>query len=190
VETFLNQEGGINLIWEELKTNMRNAFSQVDTEEIAFEKFQKIQQGHRTVATFWAEFLQIKADLPYTYNVHIAPFRDGLHPEVKRHLVVSEAPATVLVDYATATMKTDSHLCNLGVISQRPADSPEVHFHAHTREPPSVPPRDPMDLDATQRFKFALRTPNRFPQRTNTDECYNCGKKVHFLRECPQPKKT
>jgi len=42
VETFLNQEGGINLTWEELKTNMRYVFGQVDTEEITFEKFQKI----------------------------------------------------------------------------------------------------------------------------------------------------
>jgi len=46
VETFLNQEGGINLTWEELKTNMRHAFGQVDAEEIALEKFRKIQQGH------------------------------------------------------------------------------------------------------------------------------------------------
>jgi len=46
VETFLNQEGGINLTWEELKTNMKHAFGQVDAEEIAFEKFQKIQQGN------------------------------------------------------------------------------------------------------------------------------------------------
>jgi len=51
---------------------MRHAFGQVDTEEIAFEKFQKIQQGHRTVATYWAEFQQIKADLPYADNVCIA----------------------------------------------------------------------------------------------------------------------
>jgi len=43
VETFLNQKGGINLTWEQLKTNMKNAFGQVDAEEIAFEKFQKIQ---------------------------------------------------------------------------------------------------------------------------------------------------
>jgi len=64
VETFLNQEGGINLIWEELKTNMKNAFGQVDAEEIAFEKFQKIQQGNRTAATNWADFQRIKADLP------------------------------------------------------------------------------------------------------------------------------
>ena len=83
VETFLNQEGGINLIWEELKTNMRHAFGQVDAEEIAFEKFQKFQQGPRTAATYWAEFQRIKADLPYTDNVYIVGFRDGLYRVVK-----------------------------------------------------------------------------------------------------------
>jgi len=162
VETFLNQEGGINLTWEELKTNMRHAFGQVDAEEIAFEKFQKIQQGHRTAATYWAEFQQIKADLPYADNVCIVRFRDGLHPEVKRHLVMSETPATVLVDYATAAIKTDSRLCNLGVITRRPTTNPEARFHVHTKEHPSTPPGDPMDLDATRQFKFTRMT-NRFP---------------------------
>jgi len=140
VETFLNQEGGINLTWEELKTNMRYALGQVDVEEIAFEKFQKLQQGNRTAATYWAEFQRIKADLPYTDNVCIAQFRDGLHPKVKRHLLMSETPATVLVDYATAAIKTDSRLCNLGVITQLPTTNPEARFHVHTKEPQSTPP--------------------------------------------------
>jgi len=139
VETFLNQEGGINLTWEELKTNIKHAFGQVDAEEIAFEKFHKIQQGNRTAATYWAEFQRIKANLPYADNVCIARFRDRLHPEVKRHLVMSEVPATVQVDYATAAIKTDSRLCNLGVISRRPAASPEARFHVHTKEPQSAP---------------------------------------------------
>ena len=72
MKTFLNQEGGISLTWEELKTNMKYAFGQVDGEEIAFEKFQKFQQGNQTAATYWAEFQQIKADLPYADNVCIA----------------------------------------------------------------------------------------------------------------------
>ena len=74
VETFLNQEGGINLTWEELKTNMKHVCGQVDAEEIAFEKFAKIQQGNRTAATYWVEFQRIKADLPYADNVSIARF--------------------------------------------------------------------------------------------------------------------
>jgi len=63
---------------------------------------------------------------------------------------MSETPATVLVEYATATIKTDSRLCNLGVISRRPTASPEARFHVHTRETSSAPPGDPMDLDATR----------------------------------------
>jgi len=137
---------------------MKHAFGQVDAKEIAFEKFQKIQQGSRKAATYWAEFQRIKADLPYADNVCIARFQDGLHPEVKRHLVMNETPAMVLVDYTTAAIKTDSCLCNLGVISRRLTANPEAHFHVQTREPVSVPPGDPMDLDATRRFKFAQRT--------------------------------
>jgi len=96
---------------------------------------------------------------------------------------MSEVPATVLVDYATVAIKTDSYQCNLGVINQRPAASPETRFHVHTKEPPSLPPGDPMDLDTTLRYKFAPRTPNRFSRRPQMDECYNCGEKGHFAKE-------
>jgi len=61
---------------------------------------------------------------------------------------MSKVPATVLVDYATAAIKTDSHLCNLGLISRRPAASSEVCLPIHKKEPVSAP-GDPMDLDAT-----------------------------------------
>jgi len=96
---------------------MKHAFGQVDAKEIAFEKFLKIQQGNRTAATYWAEFQRIKSDLPYVDNICITPFRNGLHPEVKRFLIMSEVLATFLVDYATTAIKTDSRLCNLGVFS-------------------------------------------------------------------------
>jgi len=77
---------------------------------------------------------------------------------------MSETLATVLVDYATAAIKTDSRRCNLGVINRGPTTNPEARFHVHTKEPPSTPLGDPMDLDATRRFKFARGMPNRFPR--------------------------
>jgi len=75
---------------------------------------------------------------------------------------MSEVPATVLVEYATVAIKTDRRLCNLGVISRGPAASPEALFYVHRKEPSSVSPGDPLDLDAIRRFKFVPRTPNRF----------------------------
>jgi len=63
---------------------------------------------------------------------------------------MSEVPATVLVDYATVAINTDSRPYNLRVISRRSAASPEARFHVHMKKPPSVPLGDPMDLDAMQ----------------------------------------
>jgi len=48
---------------------------------------------------------------------------------------MSEVPATVLVDYTTGAIKTDSHLYNLGVISRQPAASPEARIRKKILRP-------------------------------------------------------
>jgi hypothetical protein len=185
LEPFLTRAEGLTQTWDEFKADIGHAFGEVDREEVAYEKFQKVEQGNRTAAAYWAEFQKIKADLPFADNMCIARFRSGLHWEVRRHLVMNESPATNLTTFATAAIKADSRLCHLGVITRRPTKQPEPRHQITSREP-ATDPGDPMDLDATRRYRFARRPQNRpFVRKPNTGECFQCGKKGHYAKECP-----
>jgi hypothetical protein len=125
VEPFLTRREGLNQTWTEFKDALEHAFGEVDREEVAYEKFQKIEQGNRTAAAYWAEFQKIKADLAFPDNVCIARFRNGLHLEVKRYMVLHGTPTTNLTTFATAAIQADSRLCQLGLIARRPSKEPE-----------------------------------------------------------------
>jgi hypothetical protein len=188
VEPFLTRREGLNQTWVEFKAALEHAFGEVDREEVAYEKFQKIEQGNRTAAAYGAEFQKIKADLTISDHVCIQQFRSGLHLEVKRYMVLHGTPTTDLTTFATAAIQADSRLCQLGLITRRNIKQPEPRFQGTQREP-KTDPGDPMDLDATRRYRF-LRRPTRPVNRnpTITDGCFNCGKKGNFIKDCKQPR--
>jgi hypothetical protein len=133
VEPFLTRPEGLNQTWDEFKDALEHVFGEVDRAEVAYEEFQKI-----------------KADLEFPDNVCIARFRNGLHLEVKRHMVLHGTPTTNLTTFATAAIKADSRLCQVGLITRRTSKQPEPRFQTDVKEPaPDL--GDPMDLDATRR---------------------------------------
>jgi hypothetical protein len=187
VEPFLTRTEGLNQTWDNFKAALEHAFGEVDREEAAYEKFQKIEQGNRTAAAYWAEFQKIKADLTFPDNVCIARFRSGLHLEVKRYMILHGTPTTDLITFATAAIQADSRLCQLGLITRRTSKQPEPRFQGASREP-SVDPGGPMDLDATRRYRFSRRPTRPFNRNPTTEGCFNCGKKGHFIKDCKQPR--
>jgi hypothetical protein len=189
VEPILSRPEGLNQTWTEFKNALEHAFREVDREEIAYEKLQKIAQGNWTAAAYWVEFQKIKADLAFPDNVCITQFRDGLHLEVKRYMVLHRTPTTNLTTFATAAIQADSRLCQLGLIARRASKEPEPRLHINTKQ--AVPDLgDPTDLDAIRRYRFAKRPQNHlFSCNLKTEESYNYGKKAHFSRDCKQPRK-
>jgi hypothetical protein len=178
--------------WDDFKTAMGKAFGEIDTREVAYGKFQKIQQGPRSAAAYWADFQKIKADLPYNDDICIDRFRSGLHPEVRRHMVMNGTKTEVLVDFATAAIEADSRLYNLGLLGTRNDTQRQPRSTFTPRETTTtLPDPEPMDLDATRRYRFASRPSNRATgaNRTPLGPCYNCGKKGHFMKDCRVPKK-
>jgi hypothetical protein len=75
VEPLIMAENTPTMTWADFKTAMGRAFGELDTREVAYEKFQKIQQGNRSAAAYWADFQKVKADLPHADNVYVDRFR-------------------------------------------------------------------------------------------------------------------
>jgi hypothetical protein len=60
------------------KTAIQRAFGKIDKKEVAKIKFNKIEQGNRSIAVYWANFQNIITDLDYNDSVYIDRFDVGL----------------------------------------------------------------------------------------------------------------
>jgi len=180
--------------WQEFKTAIHRAFGEIDAKEIAKVKFNKIEQGARSTALYWADFQNIIADLDYNDSAYIDKFDAGLPERTQTQLAMLPTKPETITEYANKAIEIDNKLYNIRARHTKgpPRVGPtHILSHGERTKEPTLPDPEPMDLDATRRYRFAKRPhPAAAPRAPMSRECYNCGKSGHFSRECPQPRKN
>jgi hypothetical protein len=183
--------------WADFKTAIQRAFGEIDAKEIAKVKFNKIEQGNRSAAVYWADFQNIIADLDYNDSAYIDRFDAGLPERTQTQMAMLPERPTTIVNYANKAIEIDNRLYNIrarhtkGNPRYGSGMAQPLHPVTERKETATLPDPEPMDLDATRRYRFAGRPGNRptGANRTPLGPCYSCGKKGHMIRDCPTSKK-
>jgi hypothetical protein len=178
-------------MWAGFKTAIQQAFGEIDAKEVAKVKFNKIEQGNRSVVVYWVDFQNIFVDLDYNDSVYIDRFDAVLPERTQTQMVMLPERPTTIVNYANKAFKIDNRLNNIR--ARHTKGNPRygsglaqpLHPTAERKEAATErPDTEPMDLDATRRYRFAGHPGNQptgLNQLTTRGNqapggpCCNCG---------------
>jgi hypothetical protein len=179
------------LNFEEMIKDMEHYFVTSETQANAIEKIRSIKQGTRMIEEYWIDFSAWKDLTRYNQIALVGLFRDGLNPGLGRKLVeVARMKDTdpleewyeTAVEYERAKRSADQAFGarkpqgqNQPQNKPTPRYNPVSNASPSTSNPPPSTSKDPNAMDIDTMRKQGI--------------CFNCNKKGHIARNCPEPKK-
>jgi hypothetical protein len=124
--------------------------------------------------------------------MYIDQFNDGVYVDIQQQLTLLDTRLMTMIEFANRAIALVNRLFNFHRLRTQ-NESQYYQEYPNTRQKLlqypqqlALPDPEPMELDATRRFRFRNLIEEEKPWKNN--KCYNCGKMGHYAAQCPTRK--
>ena len=183
--------------WASFTQALKAAFHDPDAYQTAEQKIQKLRQGNRDCAKYYAEFITHATILEWDERTKISFFKKGLNEELQKLLLTNVNSPNVFTEYVSIAIKLDN---NLRAHKQQRYTTSRTNDGRFSQPTPSTATSShpgPMDLSATRRTNYQPKYPsqkrgqlsdNEKQRRRNNNLCMYCGNPGQWATTCPHKK--
>ena len=177
----VNNNDQILYDWDAFRAEFERVFDRRATTLCADKELLELQQGKGDLITYLSSFNRLIAETSWPEEKRLALYYKGLNDELKDVLAQIDPQPRTCTDLINLTLRLDHRLAER-VGDRRYGDRAYTRIdRGRTADNGGVPCQEPMEIGSV---KSPLTRSEKELRRRN-GQCLYCGKKGHFVRDCP-----